>query len=58
MIGRALEALEAAAGELPPDIVVERLEDGIRLSGRGLLRRWAGDARLHRLVAEAERRLR
>jgi hypothetical protein len=57
MIGRAVDAL-AAAAELPADIRVERLESGIRLSGRGLLRRWADDPQLHLLAADAARRLR
>jgi hypothetical protein len=58
MITRAIDALETAAGELPADIQVERMADGIRLTGRGLVRRWAADPRLHQLTAEAERRLR
>jgi hypothetical protein len=58
VIGRAVDALLAAAEELPPDVQVERLDQGIRLSGRGLLRRWAEDARLYQLVGDAERRLR
>jgi hypothetical protein len=41
MITRAIDALETAAGELPADIQVERMADGIRLTGRGLVRRWA-----------------
>jgi hypothetical protein len=58
MIGRAVDALAAAASEAPPDVIVERLPEGIRLTGRGLLLRWAADPRLHHLVADAARRVR
>ncbi|WP_420142879.1 hypothetical protein [Sphingomonas sp.] len=58
MIGRAVDALTAAASEAPPDVTIERLPEGIRLTGPGLLRRWAADPRLHHLVADAARRMR
>lgn len=50
---RARERAERLAGEmeavLPAGIRAEAGEGGIVLSGRGLLRRWALDARLRRL---------
>ena len=41
----ALNAVEVAATEFP-DVMVEREGDAIVIRGRGLLRRWLGDARL------------
>ena len=42
---KALNAVEVAVAEFP-DVMVERDGDAIVLRGRGLLRRWLGDARL------------
>ena len=43
------------AGELPKGIAVERTERGVRLSGRGIARRFALDPRLRWLAAERVR---
>lgn len=42
---RTRDAVEAAWAQFP-DIMVRREGDTIVLSGRGLMRRWLGDARL------------
>ena len=56
---RAAEALaeatrralaERLAGELPNEIAVEPAEQGVRLVGRGLVRRFARDARLRNQI--------
>ena len=50
---RALkQEMEAA---LPPGIRVEVSEEGVRLSGRGLVRRFVLDARLRGLATELRR---
>ena len=47
-----------AAEDVPPGVLVEAGEQGVILSGRGLLRRWLGDARLRAigLLAKGESR--
>lgn len=41
---------ERLAAVVPADVRVEATEDGVRLSGRGLARRFALDARLRNLI--------
>ena len=47
-----------AAEDVPPDVRVETEEEGVVLTGRGLRRRWLGDARLRSigLLAKGEGR--
>jgi anthranilate phosphoribosyltransferase len=50
------DALAAAlAGALPAGIEAEAVEEGVRLAGRGLKRRFARDAALRWLIAEKTR---
>lgn len=42
-------------GALPPGIRAEATQDGVRLAGRGLRRRFAGDAALRWLIMEKAR---
>jgi hypothetical protein len=54
---RAIGRLEAEAAEtLPRDVTVERVPDGLRLTGRRLRLRWITDARLRDLAWLAGRR--
>jgi hypothetical protein len=55
-VERALAALADAARDVP-GIEAERRGETIVLRGRGLLRRWADDPRLHLLTADARRRM-
>jgi hypothetical protein len=57
-VERAIARLLSATRDLPGDISAEHAGDRVRLQGRGLLRRWAEDPRLHLLTASAERRRR
>jgi hypothetical protein len=50
------EALaETLADALPPGVSAQAAEDGVRLAGRGLRRRYALDAALRWMIAEAMR---
>ncbi|HYJ52657.1 MAG TPA: hypothetical protein VEW04_05750 [Allosphingosinicella sp.] len=50
------EALAAKlAAALPPGVYAEAARDGVRLSGKGLRRRFARDAMLRWLIAEKTR---
>jgi DNA-binding transcriptional MocR family regulator len=50
------EALaEALADALPPGVSAQAVEEGVRLSGRGLRSRFARDAALRWLIAEKSR---
>lgn len=51
--GAALAA--ELAGALPAGIEAEAVEEGVRLSGRGLRRRFARDSALRWLIAEKTR---
>ena len=44
------DALADAAGDLPRELAVERLDDGIAIRGPGLVRRLAFDGRLRGLT--------
>ena len=56
-VERLLDRIEqAAADELPADVVAERVDGGIRLSGPRLALRWMTDARLRGLALLAARR--
>lgn len=56
-VARLLDGIEhAAADELPGDVVAERVDGGIRLSGPRLALRWMTDARLRGLALLAARR--
>lgn len=47
---------ERVAEDVPPDVHVEIRDEGVVLAGRGLRRRWLGDARLRSigLLAKGE----
>jgi hypothetical protein len=49
------EALAAELGEALPGVGAEAAEEGVRLSGRGLKRRFARDPALRWLIAEKSR---
>ncbi len=52
---RAREIAARLADGVPPGIAVEAGPDGVRLSGRGLVRRYALEPALRWLAAEARR---
>lgn len=45
---------QAARDELPPDVGVERIDGGVAIFGRGVLRRFLFDARLRGLAMLAK----
>lgn len=47
---RVAEISDALADDLPNDLAVERLDDGIAIRGTGLVRRLAFDGRLRGLT--------
>ena len=49
---RAGALAERLSAELPREIAVERDSDGVRLSGRGIARRFALDAKLRWILTE------
>jgi hypothetical protein len=50
-VAEVVDALVASAeAELPPGLAVERMDDGVGISGRGLARRLAFDGRLRGLT--------
>jgi hypothetical protein len=57
-VERAIGRIEQAAGDtLPDDVIVERVDGGLRLSGPGLARRWLADADLRAFASLAGRGL-